>query len=397
LGDQDVIGDATAPNTKANPVAKAKFYLKVTDGNNCAGMDSVEVFVNSLPNATFVSDKISACTGDSAVLAPIAAGSDYKFKWINTQPYQVIGSGNTTKIVSSGTYRLVVSDGLTSCIDSSQNAFVFTNSPSNGAIFSSPSTCQNEAIVLIGNGSGDSLTYKWTTSGAGVLSNDTASTVSYQPSSSDPQVLNINLTVSNRCNTIGTSKSISLKPKPTISFTVPEMNFAGETVSFINTTDTISQKFSSFTWNFGDVNGINTFNTTRQFNEVNNYVATLIGTSVDNCKDTLSKVLQVLNGQVTFIPNAFSPNISQKAEENGVCKVYGRNISELDFNWQIFNRWGEVVYSTQLLKEASEIGWNGKFKNNGEDLPLGVYTYTINLKYLDGKKYEKTGTINIIR
>jgi hypothetical protein len=302
----------------------------------------------------------------------------------------LVGTGEKVQIDTTGTYRLVISDNLTACVDSSQQSFNFTISPLNAAISTSASLCKNEPIALVGTAIGDSLKFKWATDGIGQLTADTNITTSYNPSSSDMQSLTINLTVSNRCSTITTSRAISLKSIPDASFTVSDKNFAGEQVSFTNTTDTISHKIDSFIWNLGDNIPVRAFH-------VSEYNVFLVAINSDNCKDTATRVIQILNGQVTFIPNAFSPNISQKAEENGVCKIYGRNISDQDFNWQIFNRWGEVVYSTQTLKDANEIGWNGKFKNNGDDLPLGVYTYTLSLKYIDGKKFEKTGTINLIR
>ena len=67
-----------------------------------------------------------------------------------------------------------------------------------------------------------------------------------------------------------------------------------------------------------------------------------------------------------YVPNAFSPNSD---EENEVHSIFAYNIS--NFELQIFNRWGEVIYQTNDHLKP----WDGFYR--GELMPSGVYPWRI--------------------
>ena len=60
-------------------------------------------------------------------------------------------------------------------------------------------------------------------------------------------------------------------------------------------------------------------------------------------------------------------------------------------NWKIYNRWGQVVFSSTNKDE----GWDGTFK--GALQPMDVYTYTLDVEFADGQKHRKTGDITLLR
>jgi gliding motility-associated-like protein len=89
-----------------------------------------------------------------------------------------------------------------------------------------------------------------------------------------------------------------------------------------------------------------------------------------------------------IVPNVFTPN------SDGFNDAFEiKNIeSTKDFNIQIFNRWGCLVYESSSVSEF----WDGKFKN--KPVAEGVYFYTI--KYIDkcsNKIQNKNGNITILR
>lgn len=87
-----------------------------------------------------------------------------------------------------------------------------------------------------------------------------------------------------------------------------------------------------------------------------------------------------------FIPNAFSPN---EDERNDVFKVYAYGV--VNFRLDIFNRWGQIIYSDNDIYR----GWNGK--SDGKDAPQGIYVYRTEIKYLDGKKDIIRGSVTLYR
>lgn len=87
-----------------------------------------------------------------------------------------------------------------------------------------------------------------------------------------------------------------------------------------------------------------------------------------------------------FIPNAFSPNGDGN---NDVLFVRGRNIQEFTFN--VFDRWGQMVFETQNIDD----GWDGTY--NGKKMENAVFVYYLMLTYEDGNTETKKGNISLIR
>ncbi len=59
--------------------------------------------------------------------------------------------------------------------------------------------------------------------------------------------------------------------------------------------------------------------------------------------------------------------------------------------WKIYNRWGQVVFSTSDRNQ----GWDGTFK--GQLQAMDVYTYTLDAEFTDGTKVRRTGDITLLR
>ncbi len=92
---------------------------------------------------------------------------------------------------------------------------------------------------------------------------------------------------------------------------------------------------------------------------------------------------------IPYIPNAFTPNGDGL---NDVFRIVGlppENITE--FNFQIFNRWGEVVFSTKNIEEA----WDGTLK--GGDCMEGVYVWAIYYKENNKHTVSNKGTVMLIK
>ncbi len=78
-------------------------------------------------------------------------------------------------------------------------------------------------------------------------------------------------------------------------------------------------------------------------------------------------------GCPVYIPNVFSPDQSQQNDE---FKVFS-SCQFLDFQLQIFDRWGNQVYGS----DDPEGGWDGLLK--GQLCQIGVYAYRLDYKWLD--------------
>lgn len=89
-----------------------------------------------------------------------------------------------------------------------------------------------------------------------------------------------------------------------------------------------------------------------------------------------------------YIPNAFTPN---KDRLNEVFRVPPTDFYQLN-SFQIYNRWGGLIFSTNNIKE----GWDGNYK--GIQQPSGIYTYIIKLTSIKtGKMSQEIGSLQLIR
>ena len=114
----------------------------------------------------------------------------------------------------------------------------------------------------------------------------------------------------------------------------------------------------------------------------------------NDCIAVDSFFVNVARDKAVFIPNVFSPNEDGNNDRFEV-KAFGNSVRSI-VSFQIFNRWGNLVYHKEnLLLGNLQDFWDGKV--NDKYVPQGVYTYLIEVEYLDEIKEIITGDVTIIR
>lgn len=106
----------------------------------------------------------------------------------------------------------------------------------------------------------------------------------------------------------------------------------------------------------------------------------------NNCVLYDSLLIKVKQCTNLGLANIFTPNGDGK---NDFYHFKNILIDEL-INFQIFNRWGELVFETKSLSDQ----WDGSYK--GRELPTDVYTYQI-IGICYGARFEDSGNISLIR
>jgi len=87
-----------------------------------------------------------------------------------------------------------------------------------------------------------------------------------------------------------------------------------------------------------------------------------------------------------YIPNAFTPN---EDPINNKFGAYGEGI--IQFNMQIYNRWGELLFVSSSIENK----WEGTYKN--KICPDGVYVYKIKYKDINNKEKLIYGRVLLIK
>lgn len=122
------------------------------------------------------------------------------------------------------------------------------------------------------------------------------------------------------------------------------------------------------------------------FPDTGHYVIMQISYNRFGCSDTSFKTVYVYDEYHFYIPNAFTPN------DDGTNDLYHPVVSGVDkFLFQIFNRWGELIFETADHYE----GWDGT--RNGKKSQFGNYVYKVETIDLLGNEYSYAGSFLLIR
>lgn len=138
------------------------------------------------------------------------------------------------------------------------------------------------------------------------------------------------------------------------------------------------------TWKFGTDKGDESQGDEVDFVYAENgtYTVQLIEYTLEGCEASLSKEIEVLFGDLFFIPNAFSPNNDGINDEFRISNA--SMIKELKIT--LWNQWGLKVY------EGNNIG----SPLSGFEAIPGQYVYVMTIRDLDGRKHHFKGVLSVL-
>jgi gliding motility-associated-like protein len=140
-------------------------------------------------------------------------------------------------------------------------------------------------------------------------------------------------------------------------------------------------------WDFGDGTRSNEQNPIHTYSRPGTYTITLTTLDVLGCTSEHSITVEVLASYRIMVPNAFTPN------GDGLNDTFLPQMRGIDeFEMHIFNKWGELVYSTF---DREDEGWDGTLR--GVMSPNGNYVYKIVFKATDGERGSQTGVFTLVR
>ncbi|HWK02493.1 MAG TPA: gliding motility-associated C-terminal domain-containing protein [Puia sp.] len=114
---------------------------------------------------------------------------------------------------------------------------------------------------------------------------------------------------------------------------------------------------------------------------------TVRATSALGCYGVADIVVRVFKtGADIFVPNAFTPG----GATNNIFRPITAGISSLQY-FRVYNRWGQLVYSTSALGQ----GWNGYL--NGRLQDTGTYAWMVQGTSYTGKVISRKGVMILVR
>lgn len=186
--------------------------------------------------------------------------------------------------------------------------------------------------------------------------------------------------------------SVDLYPQPKADFNFypgPETDVFHPLIEFTNTSQSVG--VNTYEWYF------DTYGTSILMNDYfefpskggETYETCLKVENQNGCRDSICKPLYINYETLVYVPNTFTP------DGDGVNDVFLPSVEGLDdlkYQLYIFNRWGNLIFSTDKIKN----GWDGSYNN----IPAGDDTYVwriVSRNLSDQSVFEKIGHITLLR
>jgi gliding motility-associated-like protein len=355
-----------------NPLVSTNYVVKYTGVGGCIATDTIKLKIRPLPNVSLNIAPDSVCL--ATAIAPSLIGTTNFINWIWNFNDGTFVNGNTNAshtYLNSGVHQVnvYIADTL-GCVDTLVKK-VFIDNP-NKAHFTvlDDSVCVGEPIALA-----DTLnaTYNFTYDFKdGFIMNNISDPIHIY---STPGTYNIVQSIKNiKCPNSTFNKNV-------FAFAYPVVNLGTDTVICPDVTVpfAISVNSGNCLWNTGAT--------------TNNILISEPGTyfvTVNNLGCATSDTIEVKRDCYLNIPNSFTPNGDNLNDYFLPRQLLSSGVTGFTLN--IFNRWGENIFTTNNINGR---GWDGKYGDKAQ--PMGVYVYNINVVFRNGVVKNYVGNVTLIR
>jgi gliding motility-associated-like protein len=342
-------------------VATTAGWVHLTVSNLCGiDTDSVLVDISGVAPAPSLGPDTTLCEGTSLTLVS-HADAFTSIEW------QDGSSGQNFLITAPGTYSLTESNQCG--IGSDEILVTYTPFPTTFSLGYDTTLCPGESMMLVAPETTDMIRWQNGSEQSYILANEPGT---------------YSLEISNACG-INTDEIVVdfNADLAQLAFASPMHWCPGDQIT-LNAEQTF---IAHYEWSTGQnestivvtTPGFYTVNVFALCNSVTGHVEVA---AFDDCRD----------GYDIYFPNVFSPNGDLV---NDVFTLSASSDIQLtDIKGSIYDRWGNMVYSSNVIPFA----WDGRF--GGEVVMAGVYVYHVKLVYTVGgveKDEVVTGDVTVIR
>lgn len=181
--------------------------------------------------------------------------------------------------------------------------------------------------------------------------------------------------------------NINAHPKADFDFSPKVVNNRQGDVKF---EDKSSTDVTSWFWRFGTLSSSSAQSPSYNFKDTGNIAVQLLVTNTYGCTDIATQNIYVEPFSSFFMPTAFTPN-NDGVNDEFLGRGYYSSLK--DYSLVVYNRWGEILFQTNSPTE----GWNGSKNNAGDQLPEGVYLYSVTYKNYLGRTISLRNYVHLTR
>ena len=346
------------PTINVSPGSSQTYCLDVTDVNGCT-TNTLCVNLTLFPPLSLqpLTDQL-ICDGDSLTLSANVSGGDggpYTYLWD-----QGLGSGQTHVVNPSvsTTYSVSVTDGCESPAVSSSATITVSPIPFISFTADVLEGCYPVEVNFYDLNVPAGSSCNWSFGDGGSSSN--CDSVAYTFFAAGCWDVSLDITTSDGCLANYTEPQyVCVHDYPTASF-----SFTPQPTTLLNTQinfNNFSSGASIYNWTF-DVNGTPAYSTQEHpiyiFSDAQpgSYEVCLEAVNDYGCTDVTCRTVEINDVFLVYVPNAFTPGNEDNINDVFLPVVNGVDFQEFEFF--IFNRWGELIFESYRIEE----GWDGTYK-----------------------------------
>jgi PKD repeat protein len=383
-----------------SPLTTTNYSVYVVDVNGCVSTPPANITVNVYPSIfVTISPDALICEGQQHAIHVQASGGrpPYSYVWN-------IGSGNPNLVtpLDTTTYTVTVYDACsTTPATASMTIFVkgapkLLNTPAyqSGCV---PLAAQFSAALLVND---TNVTFLWNFGDPNSTSNtSTSQYTSHVYNFPGAYDVTLTLTDGQGCSTSYLLDNlVDVFPSPNADFiaTPQQTDVFHSTITFYDQSNLASQ----WLWYFGDGQVATSINPVHTYDLAGTYEVTLLVRSANGCLDSAKLNITIQEAHTFYAPNAFTP-------ANGFTNNYfypkGLGIDAEEYQLTILDRWGQLIFNTDKYPigtsqvQIVEGGWNGRYNNTGDFVPIGTYVWQVKCRDVNGIYHEYTGVVTVVR
>lgn len=361
------LDDPTSPTPISTPDNSISYTVTVTTSNGCVLTETVDIDVYFTPPSPNIPDSVFLCQGASLNLQ--VSGADTYVWTPHPTISPVVGPSVTISPTSEMYYYC---DFINACGVERDSVFASIIEP-NISAGNDTIICPGQIAILWAKGG---LGYSW--SPANSLNNAFTSQVIAAPTS--PTMYYVTGVDEYGC-TDTDSVFVDLFPLAFIQAVPDVYAFLGDNIQLGATSSTPGM----YVWSPSEYLSC-VVCTDPIANPDQNYTYEVTYTDANGC--TSADTVNIYYDPILYVPNTFTPGNDPLAV-NDLFFAQGGNIAE--FKMDIYNRWGELVYTLNGLGDT----WDGTF--NGATCQDGTYTWKATIVDFQDEESVHVGHVNLLR
>ncbi|MAZ56038.1 MAG: hypothetical protein CMP54_03490 [Flavobacteriales bacterium] len=393
-----IFNNANNPNTTVTNLSIGENIFEWTISDPCVSVSSqisvqVEVMDIVIDEVSNYNESNISCNGFNDGFIELSTTGGYPpFNYNWSGPDNFISNNANINSLSAGLYNCIITDSL----NCESTISINLDEPSMleiELIDINDLDCYEDANISINTSGGTGnleglINTSWQENENFIINNEDIFYLEQDDFEQWEGLINITIVDQNGCSTSLEDILIQSWNDPIADFIMSTDNTGLlQTIEFTDSSLTDAPIVNWF-WDFGDGNTTYEQNPNHLYNDAGQYNICLNIEDENGCQSEKCALINIYNSIYVYIPNVFTTNDDNV---NDVFLPSLNGIVKESYRMLIYDRWGNLIFSTNNYQE----GWDGT--SNGKMINQGVYSYKISYSQPNGQEKQHIGKVTLVK